>query len=460
MGLKFKTEEDRENALAELGDFEFGLDAEKSSKFDEIMAAMIDPEFQETGSTPPASEELAQPADTSSVSDDETITISKKDLGKYPSFGHVLKALEEKEKTINGQTEFIRSKLSQPAPAPTQTPPKEETKPKETEAEISKVKEKIGGVKAKYEEAIRKSNELESRVDSDSDFQYTDEYRRAAREIQREKDGLILEHNSLVGEQTDLMDQYRSELRETRAGLERRANADKEAEALSLQQKQTQRYIDELQGVDDPDYKLSRPVMDLDKENRTHRANVALAYFGRPAATNDEIEIAMQQAQLGNPDLSHKCSIMGFSMKPSPDVEKYLRGCEMLDYMEGYRTDPRTGKGYQLTKVENGVVVPVKFNSLKEAIEDHRRNNGYYERKANDNFQSGADSYANATMRRDRGAVELGASDQRSSTKNAEWALSIVQNADMELAMLKERQGDSRMINDINEALAIIDKLE
>jgi hypothetical protein len=207
--------------------------------------------------------------------------------------------------------------------------------------------------------------------------------------------------------------------------------------------------------LDIPELKLTKPAKEAEQEYVEWRDDVALAYYGRPAKTREEKNVALQQLQVKNPELISKCQLLKVPSEPSVDVSRYIQQCEMIDYQEGWRKDPATGEWTQLLKMDprTGKQVPLTFPTLKAAIQQKRLEEGYYEKQRNDAFQNGAQTVTQAAQRRDMGAVELNThADMGQTVADSAWAIKTLTETDSDEAMKEYRKGNRMKFDLINKA--------
>ena len=150
---------------------------------------------------------------------------------------------------------------------------------------------------------------------------------------------------------------------------------------------------------------------------------------------------------------------MGTKAEPSDEVARYIKNVELLDYMDGYRRDPVTGKFKRLKRFDSvtGKEVPIIYGDLKSALQAKRLEDGYYQKKAEGAYQQGAEDVANAAMRRDKGAVTLDSgADQGQTPGGADWAEKVLIETDPEEAMIEYRKGNTAKFDEIQKARAIL----
>jgi hypothetical protein len=466
--LKFKTEEDRTAAMIAVEETAEGL-----QKLDDIRNAVIEADAPvpsgggvpaekplETPTPPPAKEQ--PPAEL------KTFTITAADLPEgFDTPGKVFKSFKEGRDLIERQTHFIKEKLQQSDRSESEQAALARAEKAERELEAARkatpaqqaqpaqsTSADIGTVQAEIKRIEGIQDELEKQLEADADVAYTADYQKKVAALSRAqtKNLTIL---------TSLYTKAQSEIQETRQtatdGLKKVSDTvasvgrrDEQKAALDAEYK-------EMDAIDLPEYKLSRPSKDVESDYIQWREDVALAYFGRPARDDKERRLALGQLQLKNADIISKCQVAGVKTEPARDVQNYIELCEIMDYRDGWRKDPATGKLEQLLKYDpaTGKQVPLRMPSLKAAIQQKRIEDGYYANQADSSFQQGAQSIAAAASRRDRGAVELNAgSDQGQTVESDGWANRFLIDSD-EVAIKKAyNAGDKGPLNDLNKARA------
>lgn len=464
MKFTFADEPARVKAIEELGDNPANLD-----KLKEIREAPIGP--PEPVEEPPKEVSKEIPKETpkevkqpETTVEPKTYTLTDKDLpAGFDSPGKVFKSYGEAQELVKRQAEKIKELLANPnRPAAEQTALERAEK---AERELEKLKggapkqETSAGLSTVNSEIQRidaLQGELEKLADNDPDAAYTAEYQKKARELSRLQTKNL---NVLTG----LLTKAQQEIVETRKnttefgefvqGQRKTIEQQQREEALRERYKEADT-IGEVGG----EFKLSKSSKDVEQEYVNFRDDVSLAFYVRPAKNDEEKFAALDQLKLKNPDLISKLRIMGVSEEPSEDIKKFISICEMLDYQEGYRTDPRTGKVERLykTDIATGKQVPLVLPSLKAAIQQKRIEEGFYDKQVDGAFQKGAQSVAEAAQRRDKGAVELNAHEDVGQTQDSmAWAQRILENADSESAKYEYDHGKPEKFNEINKARAV-----
>jgi hypothetical protein len=466
MKFTFADEGARATAIQDLGDKPENLD-----KLHEIMEAPIGPpepaveeatketpvEVKETPKETPKQPEIAV--------EPKTFTITDKDLPQgFDTPGKAFKSYGEAQELIKRQGEKIKELLgNQTRPAGEQTALERAEKaekeleqlrggkPKqETSADISTVNAEIQRIDALQ-------TELEKLADADPDAAYTADYQKKSRELSRLQTKNL---NVLTG----LLTKAQQEIVETRRNTTefgefvqgQKQTIEQEQKTAALQEKYKE--VDTIGEVGE-EFKLSKPSKNVEQEYVAWREDVCLAYYGRPAKDLSEKFAALDQLKLKNPDLISKLRIMRVSEEPTDDMKKFINLCELLDYQDGYRTDPSTGKVERLfkTDIATGKQIPLVLPSLKAAIQQKRIEDGYYDKKVDGAFQAGAQSVAEAAQRRDKGAVELnGKEDVGQTQDNQAWAVRTLENSDDEKAKYEYDHGNRTRFDEINKARKIL----
>jgi hypothetical protein len=297
-------------------------------------------------------------------------------------------------------------------------------------------------------------DELDQQAEKDPDIAYTPEYQKKDRTLSR-----LLTKN--VNVLASLYGQAKNEALEAkRTAAEAVAGTQAEKE-----EKQNREQLDatykEVDSVDIPEFKLSKSVKDVEGEYIGWSDRVSMAFYGRPAANVAEKYAALEQLQLKNPQLVSKCQLMNVAVEPTEDIQRYMKLCEFVDFRDGYRKDPATGRYVRLMKYDTATrtQVPLVLPSLKAAIQQKRIEEGYFDKKADGAFQEGAESLAKAGMRRDKGAVELdtGGDQGQIPGGSQKWAADILVRIDEEEAMRKYHKGDRSLVDEINKARKILE---
>jgi hypothetical protein len=262
-----------------------------------------------------------------------------------------------------------------------------------------------------------------------------------------------------LNELTGLLNQARTEIGETRSATSEIVASRKQQKESAAVETVINNRFKEMTELDISEFKLTKPAKEVEKDYVDWRDDVALAFYGRPAASKEEKFAALQQLQVKNPELILQCQLLKVPTEPSADVNRYIQQCEMIDYQEGWRKDPATGEWTRLMKMDvSGKQVPLTFPSLKAAIQQRRLEDGYYEKQRDGAFQKGAQTVTQAAQRRDMGAVELDTrGDMGQTVADAEWARKTLLETDSEQAMKDLRKGDRTKVDLINKARRAMD---
>jgi hypothetical protein len=256
---------------------------------------------------------------------------------------------------------------------------------------------------------------------------------------------------------------------QTTSGLERQRTQEQEAARARAEDEQRRQAREttfaEMDDVGSDaeyaqDYRLSKPAVEVEAEYLNWRADIAAAFYGRPAGSANEENAALDQLQARNPVLLQNCQLAGISAEPSQDVRRFIDLCNLLDYRDGWRPDPANpGKLFRLQRFDAGTGgnIPVTLPSLKAALAQKRVDEGYYKRQVDQAYQRGAHALAVAQTKRDPAVAELNdpSTMGQSGDAAAKWAVDYLVNVDEEEAMRRLRAGDPSMFDGINKARAI-----
>lgn len=442
---KYNSEEEM---LAAVGALDIA-DPAYEQKFKEIQNSEIDDTLPATPPTPPAEpqEPLSGPPapaiPPAAPPEDEIFSVKKSELPSgFSSVPEVLKSYTEKEDLIRRQQEMINDLISK-RPAETPAAP---VKPAEIPATPVP---QLDGLLKKYEAIGTLQAELDALVDADEDNFHTTDYQKKQRQLTKLQTELIGELNknqSSVYEIAKKANEASAEYAKRTKEEQERAEAANRLDAL----------YKEVDEIDIPEVKMSKPSKQVEKEYYDYRKKVATACFNRPPASTEEELIALEQLQLKNPKLLSTCQIMGIPQSIPDDVQKYMNISAVRRYQLGWRTDS-SGRETRVTQFDpvTGQHVPYVIPSIRQAIELQRVESGYYKDKAAGEFQRGTQAAAAAAMRRDEGAVEFD-SQRRGVDFNVEWATMVIENADMAVLMREEKRGNKAPMEEFERAQKIL----
>ena len=454
--LKYANEEERVKALENLEE-----KPENMAQLERIRNAKIEEPAAAAGpETPPAAAPVEPPKPVEPLQKYE-IT----DLKGHKKPEELLKSYDEKEALIQRQQTFIKELMKKQGQSSTSAVTDDVIKRAETaERELQELRSKSGAsatpgtqvdIKAVQSEVSRIETlqaELDKQIEDDPDAAFTLDFQKKSRELSRMQTKNI---NLLTG----LYAQASNEIREAKSATSEFLASSQRAREAEERSSVVEGVFKEMDELDVPDLKTSKPIKVLDAEYIKWRDDVSLAYYGEPVDDVNKKKYAMTQLELRNPDTIQKCKLLGVPTEPTPDIDRYIKKCELDDYRNGWRINPATGKYFDapITVFDRatGKQVPFILPSLKAAVEQKRLDEGYYQKQADGAFQKGAQSIANAAGRRDQGAVTLNSgsdSGQIDTEVTQEAALRLLDNLDETAAMEAHRKGDDKMINEINKA--------
>lgn len=472
--ITFKTEAERVEAMNALGEDPKNLDKLEEIRKAEIKVDGAGPanppeggdQEKPPGEKPPeAAKPPAEKTPEGADAGSETFTVNKKDLPEgYTSLGHVLKAFGEQKALIARQGTYIQELSQKPVERPAleqaaldragnaQQALEDAGKGGASGASQGTMAD-IAAITADIKKIETLQDELEKEAEKDPDAAYTPEYQKKARALSRLQTANLTVLANLLGSARTEIQEAKKQAADAVAGSQRSQEEEQEREVLNNTYK-------EIDTIDIPEYKLSKPVKDVNTDFIVWSNGVALALYGRPAANVAEKFAALDQLQLKNPEIINKCRLMGIATEPTEDIKKYLEICKYLDYRDGYRLNPITKEYDRLFKYDSKTKqqVPLVLPSIKDAIQKKRLDEGFYEKKADNAFQQGAESVTQAAGRRDKGAIELdtGRDQGQIAGGTQKWANDTLLSIDPEVAMYKYRKGDKTAIEELNKARKIL----
>lgn len=457
--LVFTSEDERMTAIRDLGDNPDNLE-----KLNAIREAKIGAKPAEGDVKPPEPKEPTKPPEAPVAPvEPKTFTLTDKDLpAGFDSPGKVFKSYSEAQDLIKRQSEKIKELVSgSTARTPGEQAAMERAERAERDLEQLRKgapaapQQGTAGNIATVSDSIKQIEtmqaELEAEAEKDPDIAFTSNYQKKMRELSKLQ---TKNFNSLAG----LLTQAQHEIGETRKATSEFVQGQQRTKEEDNRRNELQKQYDEINKIDIPEFKLSKPSDVVEGEFVKWRDDVSLAFYGRPAADTVEKFNALEQLQLKNPDLLKKCQLMGVSAEPTDDIARYVQVCEMIDYADGYRKDPATGKYTRLMRYDPATQtqVPLVMPSLKAAIQQKRLEDGYYEKQRDGAFQAGAESLAAAASRRDQGAVTLDQRDQGQTGGTQKWAYDTLTNIDPEDAVREYRKGNKAKFDEINKARKLL----
>lgn len=452
--MNFPNEEARQKAFDALGE-----DPSKIDQLNEIREAKIVPEGSDaTQNQNPPVEETVKPIPAEPAKEPG---VTEPDYAGHKNVDDLVKSHKELEATFARQGEKLRKVLEQAASnhhvdsevverAERLQRELDDLKKKgpattETTTDIKVVQSDIRSIQAKLDE-------LDKKAEADPEDALSPEYQKEYRLLTRQL-------TNKISDMADLYVQAKSEIEGTRKTITEYTTSQTKTKEQEQIEELNEALYEAMDKLDDPEYKLPKPAKEVEGEYIEWARKVALAYYDRPAANRKEEIVALEQLQLKNPELMAKCQVLGVKADPGDAVNRYIKHCELLDYMDGYRKDPVTGKSKRLMRYDpiSKMQVPIVCTDIRDALQKKRLEEGYYAKKADGAYQEGAENLANAAMRRDRGAVTLdGGQDQGQSPNGVDWALKVLAETDEEKAMVEYRRGNKAKFEEVQKARSIL----
>lgn len=466
--LSFASEEDRLKAIADLPETR-----ENIERIREMRQAPID---AAAGAAPPGgSAEPAKPPEAP----DETFTVKRSEIPLgYKNVGEAMKALEEKEALIARQQEYIRGRLQQSVEPPGEPVDVAELRRRLEQAESalkagsaapsaspagpppSSVGGDIAGVQKAIDTIEARIATINKEMEADPDNYLGVEYQRELLQLQAQQASNIKALSGLYSNALAELGSVKAQAQEAGQYLRNTVEERKRKEADSA----LDATFAEMDGLakdkEFADFQVPKSYKAIEGDFINWRDQLATAYYQRPARNTEEKVHAYQQYQLHNPELLERMKMTGVAVEPGPEIRRYLDLCQAYEYMEGWRQDPVTGQAYRLQRYDPATRqnVPLRLPSVKAALQQMRLENGHYQKEKQQAYQEGARSFAEASARRDRGAVELTSRDQGGSADaDLKWALNLLQDESREVEMMKKiRAGDKETLAEINKARQIV----
>ena len=447
--MNFPSEEAREQAFNELPE------SATQEQLDEIRNATI-------GEVTPEGEGVKEPEKETAEPVKEPEKSTEPDYAGHKSVDDLVKGHRELEETFGRQTKKFRevaeqldvmSRTAEEASARSARLEQELAELKKSGAPAPQGSEKgVKSIRSELSSITAKLDELEAKATADPEAVLDAEYQKELRALHRLQ-------TQKMSDLAEMLEQADAGIRETKKFTD-----DFTANQARTKEQEKNNEIREsiysaMDTLGDDEYKLPRSSKEAEGEYIKWRKDIAFAYYGRPARSVEEEFTALDQIQLKNPDLLKKCAEMGTKVEPSEEVARYIKNVELLDYMDGFRKDPITGKFKRITRFDSvtGKDVPIIYKDLKSALQAKRLEDGYYQKKAEGAYQQGAEDIANVAMRRDKGAVTLdGGADQGQTPGGADWAEKVLIETDPEEAMMEYRRGNTAKFDEIQKARAVL----
>ena len=460
--MKFETEEKRIEAMNALDT----NDPNNEAKLNEIISAEIGvEEIPPEGDKPP---ESVPPDGEKSPEGDKPPEGGGKppestpqkyeitDLKGHKSPEELLKSWDNKEEMIQRQGEKIKQLME------AQVDPELKQRLETAERELAELK-KAGGSKQQVQGSTadlktlkdtrnRINSELMSlskKVEEDEEYFFTKEYQTKLLKLQQESILNTAAYDTALEKvSSDLADTRRSHTEFVDNQIKRSKESDEERQFDAI--------FEQLDALEDPEYKTVTPTKQLMHKYLKWRDDVSFAYYGRMPKNEQEAYAAMKQLELGNPQLIQQCGLLGTPVKPDEEMKKYVLKTELNLYRQGYRKNPVTGKFDSDNRLKDGNGNPIVFPDIKTALAAMRDESGYYQKKEQNAYQQGASDLALSMERRDQGAVTLDGKDQRKTEKDEAWAQEYLGSIDENAIRDAIDKGETEKLTEYYQAMKML----
>jgi hypothetical protein len=344
--------------------------------------------------------------------------------------------------------EELKKKSSSAPQAPTATQ-KDISSSQSRLAEIQKLKDELAQADTFDEKAIEKRRQLDN-------LWYE--------EISR-LDGLVTQ-----------------QMQETQAAKEIAGKATQEVESYKKTQDAARQseeankaLLRELESIDKfcgnpaySEFKMAKPSREVESDYLEWGKAVASLFFGADVNVYSRegrasMKTALDMLGKGAPDIVEKCRLAGVAVTPTDDIRKYLDICDLLDYRDGLRYNPASGKKEVVQRFHppSGSYIPDAFPSIEAAYENRKVADGVYAKRISEQYRKGGADALAAVAKRDGGIVEL---DNVITSKNggatsemtAEKAMEIIKSIDEETAVKMKRDGNPQLFNQLEAAYRTI----
>jgi hypothetical protein len=482
--MVFESEEQRSKAINDLPEL-----PENEDKIDSIMKAPIKAKVEGEAASKPADQKPAVEIKSAETPDsktppvvgaDETFTIKKSDLlaKGFDTPGKFMKTWDESQELIKRQNKFIQDKL-------TNTPQDQVAKEvleraERAERELSELKKKSSAAPAapatvtqgQISTSQSKLAEIQKLKD---ELGSSDTFDEKTAEKRKQLDNLWFEEltrlNGLVSQQVQETQSIRDIAVKSTQEVE---TYKKNQETQRLNDESQKALVKELESIDkfcnNPTYvefKMSKPSIQVEGDYLMWGKNVASLYYGQDVDVNSrEGRVAMKTALdmlgKGAPDITEKCRVAGVPVTPCDDIRKYLDICDLLDYRDGLRANPVTGKKETVQRYHppSRSYIPDAFPSIESAYENRKITDGFYAQKISDQYRKGGADALAAVAKRDSGIVEL---DNVTTSKGGagaemtkEKALETINSIDEERAVKMKRDGKPELFDQLAAAYKVI----
>ena len=457
--MKFESEEKRIEAMSALDP----QDPESAGKMAEIEAAEIgtDTTPKTSPETPPEKldEEPPETPPSEEAGGEKPPEVPAKyeidDLKGHKTPGELLKSYDNAQDLIKRQAKKIKefqSRTDDGLKQRLEQAEKELSELKKAGGSQQQVRETSGDLKTLKEERSKIRQELENlnkEAEADDDVVFSADYQKRLRNAQlasvRNSDAYDAVLDKLTADLADTR-KIHTDYVATQTNRERNKDVEKHYDSIFQQ----------LDALDDPEYKTVKPTRQLMHEYLNWQHDVATAYYGRPPKNEQESQAAMKQLELHNPSLMQSCELAGIKTAPDEDMKRYIKKTELNLYRQGYRKNTVTGRFDAENRLKDAGGKPIEFPTVKAALAAMRDESGYYKDREQNAFQQGAESLAKGMERRDQGAITITEQDQRKDGKTEKWAEDYLKTIDPDAIRTALEKKEFEKIPDYVEAMKLL----
>ncbi len=455
--MKFENEEKRIEAMKALDP----LASDSESKLVEIQAAEIGEGKPIETSTPevkpepipvtdgkPAEVPIKEPAPTK-----WEIT----DLKGHKKPEELLKSYDNAQDKIARQAEKIRELSTQANPELQQRLERAEKElvelKRSTPQQAKETAVDMKALQAERQKAFGVIKELKELVEKDPEVVFEKSYQQKMLEAQE-----VILKNTIAYDA--MFEKLSSEVADTRRTHSEFVTQQTQGSQKQKEGEQIEAFHKEMDAIDDPEYKTTKPYKDLKEAYLKWRNDVCIAYYGHLPKSDAEANHAMDQLELRNPKILQECNLRNIPIEHDDDTKKFILKTELNLYRQGYRKNPATGHFSSDRRVMvpdgKGGEIPYVIPTIKETLEVMRAESGYYKEKVNGAYQQGATDFARATERRDQGAVTLDGGDQKGTTKTEAWAHEFLVKVDPDRIRDAMEKGRTAELAEYYEAMKLV----
>lgn len=410
----------------------------------------------------------------------------------FTSFAEAQKAFDEKEDLIKRQTRFIKEKI-EPQSSPNDQYSALTARNQQLETELNALKggaagggtaqekiekqeSKISVINKAIQNNLLKRKALMEEIRADSQIAIDGDFQLRRLEVDGEQDNLNLQLAEEMSALQAVINNTTQEMSAYKSGQERERLKEQNRQAYDREMTEITEFTSNPKH---PEFAFSegKDSRTVESEYVKWANGVASAMFAGPVnmLKSDQDKAAVAQAlasiKANDPNALDACRAAGIPVEPTPDIQKYLDVCDLLNHRDGQRVNPITGQNEQQYRLVRDPLTgnfrkeAVRMASLEDAYQHKMAVDGTYAERIKKSYVQGGKDMAAAAQKRSAGPVVL---DNATGVSSADVGLAMtpadamkeLNQIDEAEAMRRKLAGDPAMYDRFEKALGYLETVK